>query len=360
MGQGGEKTEKATAKKRRDSKRKGQVRRSTEVNTAFCAIVMFGLLYAIFPWFVDQMALVFRTNLSTSMILQVSSGLSVNEVMALTVRVMLSLFGAIFPILGAALVAGVAANVLQIGFMFTTETLKWKPDKINPINGFKQMFSPRKLVDLVKNLLKVFAVGYVAYTDYSNLLEKFTGYVGRDIHASFIDIMRTAFLMALKMCLVMVFIAVADFLYQWWKYEKDLRMTKQEVKDEYKMMEGDPKIKSKIRQKQMQMSAMRMMSQVPEADVVITNPTHFAVALAYNEKRSSAPIVVAKGQDYIARKIREVAIENGVEIVENPPLAQSLFAMCEVNDEIPEDLYQAVADILVFVYRQKGKIPVRG
>jgi len=356
MGQGGEKTEKATAKKRRDAKRKGQVRRSQEVNTAFCAIIMFGLLFAIWPWFVNQMTSVFTEHLSLYSITQVSRGISFNEVMALMTRVMLGFFGTIFPLLGAALVAGVAANVIQIGFMFTTETMKVKLNKINPINGFKQMFSPRKLVDLAKNLLKIFLVGYVAYSDYIVLLEKFTSYVGQDIYVSFIDIMRTAFLMALKMCIVMVFIAVADFLYQWWKHEKDLRMTKQEVKDEYKMMEGDPKIKGKIRQKQMQMSAMRMMQQVPEADVVITNPTHFAVALMYDEKVNVAPTVIAKGQDYIAHKIREVAIENDIQIVENPPLAQSLFAMCEVGDEIPDDLYQAVADILVFVYRQKGRI----
>jgi len=356
MGQGGDKTEKATAKKRRDARRKGQVRRSTEVNTAFCATLMFGLLFVIWPWFVEQMANVFRTHLGTASIVQASGGLNFNEVMGLLARVLLSLFGVIFPVLGLAVVAGVAANVIQIGFMFTTETMKIKLNKINPINGFKQMFSPRKLVDLVKNLMKIFLVGYVAYTDYMDLLEKFGSYVGQDVHTSFIDIMQTAFLMALKMCIVMIFIAVADFLYQWWKYEKDLRMTKQEVKDEYKMMEGDPKIKGKIRQKQMQMSAMRMMSAVPEADVVITNPTHYAVALAYNDSVSSAPVVVAKGQDYIARKIREVAQEHEIEIVENPPLAQSLFAMCEVDDEIPADLYQAVADILVFVYRQKGKI----
>jgi flagellar biosynthetic protein FlhB len=283
--------------------------------------------------------------------------MNVNEVMALLARVLLGMFGVLFPILGTALVVGIAANVIQIGFLFTTETLKMKLNKINPINGFKQMLSPRKLVELAKNILKIIAVGYVAYTDYINLLEKFTSYVGQDVGVSFIDIMRTAFLMALKMCLVMVFIAVADFLYQWWKYEKDLKMTKQEVKDEHKMMEGDPKIKAKIRQKQMQMSAMRMMSSVPEADVVITNPTHYAVALKYDDKVSSAPIVIAKGQDYIALKMREVATEHGIEIVENPPLAQSLYAMCEIDDEIPEDLYQAVADILVFVFKQKGKIP---
>ena len=356
MGQGGEKTEKATAKKRRDARRKGQVRRSTEVNTTFCAIIMFGLLFAIWPMYVENMASVFSEHLGSQSISQASGGMNYNEVMGLLMRVLLGMFGVLFPVLGAALVSGVIVNVLQIGFMFTTEPLKVKLNKLNPISGFKQMFSPRKLVDLTKNLLKVFLVGLIAVNEYMNLLEKFGSYVGQDVHTSFIDIMRTAFMVALRMCIVMVFISVADFLYQWWKYEKDLKMTKQEVKDEYKMMEGDPKIKGKIRQKQMQMSAMRMMSAVQDADVVITNPTHYAVALAYDDKVSSAPAVVAKGQDYIARKIREVALENSVEIVENPPLAQSIYAMCEVGDEIPEELYQAVADILVFVYRQKGKI----
>jgi len=353
---GGEKTEKATGKKRRDARRKGQVLRSQEVNTAFCAIVMFGLLFAIWPTFVLQLTDIFKEHLGPASIMQVSRGMNINEVSELFARLLIGFFLIMFPILGASLVSGIAANLLQVGFMFTTETLKVKLNKLNPVNGFKQMFSPRKLVDLLKNLLKIFLVGYVAYTDYITLLDKFTSYVGQDVYVSFVDIMRTAFLMALKMCIVMVFIAVADFIYQWWKYEKDLKMSKQEVKDEYKMMEGDPKIKGKIRQKQMQMSAMRMMQQVPEADVVITNPTHFAVALAYKEKEQIAPKVLAKGQDYIAHKIREVAMEHDIEIVENPPLAQSLFAACEVGDEIPDELYQAVADVLVFVYRQKGRI----
>ncbi|MDR2590344.1 MAG: flagellar biosynthesis protein FlhB [Oscillospiraceae bacterium] len=356
MSQGGEKTEKATAKKRRDARKKGQVLRSTEVNTTFCAIVMFGLLFMIWPWYVEQMMGVFVTFLSPSSIMQAADGFSANYAAEVLGRVMLSLFGTIFPVLAVAVLAGVLINLVQVRFLFTTQPLKVKFDKLNPVNGFKQMFSPRKLVDLVKNLAKVIMVGYIAYTDYFDLLEKFTGYVGMDVHISFIDIMQTAFLMALKMCIVMVFISIADFLYQYWKYEKDLRMTKQEIKDEFKMMEGDPKIKGKIRQKQLQMSAMRMMSKVPEADVVITNPTHYAVALKYEEATSTAPMVIAKGQDYVARKIREVAIEHDIQIVENPPLAQSLFAMCEVDDEIPEELYQAVADILVFVYKQKGKV----
>jgi len=355
-GGGGEKTEKATPKKRRDARKKGQVRRSTEVNTTICAVIMFALLLIIWPSFTLQLTNVFYEFLGEDSISQATRGMSIDELMGILARVMLLLFGAVFPILGVALIAGIVANVLQVGFMFTTDTLKIKLSKINPISGLKQMFSPRKLVDLVKNLAKVIVVGYVAYTDYVVLIDKFPLYVGQDIYTSFVDIMRTAFMMALKMCIAMVFISLADFLYQHWKHEKDLKMTKQEVKDEFKNQEGDPKIKGKIRQKQMQMSAMRMMSKVPEADVVITNPTHYAVALGYEDGISGAPTVLAKGQDYIARKIREVAMEHDIQIVENPPLAQSLFALCEVDDEIPEELYQAVADVLVFVYRQKGKI----
>jgi len=317
---------------------------------------MFGLLFFIWPWFTERLMAIFGEYLGTSSIMKAGGGLNVNEVMGIASRVMLTLLGVLLPVFGAALVAGVAINLIQVGFLFTTKPLGMKLNRISPIGGFKRMFSSKTLVDLLKSILKIILLGYVAYSDYRNLLDEFPTYVGRDIYTTFIQIMRTAFLTALKMCIVMIFIALADYLYTWWKYEKDLRMTKQEVKDEYKMMEGDPQIKGKIRAKQRQMSAMRMMSRVPEADVVITNPTHYAVALKYDDKVSSAPVVIAKGQDYIARKIKEIALEAGVEIVENPPLAQSLFALCEIDDEIPADLYQAVADILVFVYRQKGKV----
>jgi len=356
MSQGGEKTEKATPKKRRDARKKGQVRQSPEVNTTFCALMMFGLLFIIWPWFVERLMYIYNEHLGPQSIIMASRGLTPNELMGLLVRVLMDMAGALFPVLGMALVAGLAINVIQIGFLFTTDTLKPKLNKISPISGFKRMFSVKTLVDLAKSLMKIAILGYIAYSDYTNMLEEFPGFIGRDVHTSFIEIMRNAFLTALKMCLAMIFISIADFLFQWWKYEKDLKMTKQEVKDEYKMMEGDPQIKGKIRAKQRQMSAMRMMSKVPEADVVITNPTHYAIALKYDDTVSTAPIVTAKGQDYLARKIKEVAIEHRIDIVENPPLAQSLYALCEVDDEIPADFYQAVADILVFVYRQKGRI----
>jgi len=356
MSQGGEKTEKATPKKRRDARKKGQVLHSVEVNTTFCLLVMFGLLFIIWPWFVDQLTVIFREHMGVQSVLAASNGLTPNELMGILSRVMMDLLTALLPIVGTALIAGLAINLIQVGFLFTTKPLEVKLNKISPISGFKRMFSVKTLVDMMKSILKILILGYIAYNEYVRLMEEFPAYIGRDVRAAFIQIMRTAFLTALKMGLAMVFISIADYLFQWWKYEKDLKMTKQEVKDEYKMMEGDPQIKGKIRAKQRQMSAMRMMSRVPEADVVITNPTHYAVALKYDDKVSGAPLVVAKGQDHLARKIKELAIEAGVQIVENPPLAQSLYSLCEVDGEIPAEFYQAVADILVFVYKQKGKL----
>ena len=317
---------------------------------------MFGILYIIWPWFIERLMLIYRENLGPNLFQVAADGLSINELMGVISRVIVEMAITLLPIIGTALVAGVAINLMQVGPLFTVKPLGMKLNRISPISGIKRLFSSKTIVDLAKSILKILILGYIAYNDYSKLLEVFPGYIGRDVYDSVILIMRTAFLTALKMCIAMIFISIGDFIYQWWKYEKDLRMTKQEVKDEYKMMEGDPQIKGKIKAKQRQMSAMRMMSRVPEADVVITNPTHYAVALKYDDKVSGAPLVIAKGQDYIARKIREIAQENGVQIVENPPLAQALYAMCEVDDEIPGDFYQAVADILVFVYRQKGKI----
>jgi len=356
QGSGGEKTEKATPKKRKDARKKGQVLQSTEVTTTFCALVMFGLLYMIWPGFTEQMMQIYTEHLGTQSLLMPNPDMNTNEIMGVLVRVLMGMGLTLLPILAAAMLAGVAINIIQVGPLFTTKALEPKLNKISPISGFKRMFSSKTVVDMVKSILKILILGYIAYSDFVAMLGDFPGFIGRDVHQSFIYIMRTAFMTALKMCMAMIVISIIDFLYQWWKYEKDLKMTKQEVKDEYKMTEGDPQIKGKIRAKQRQMSAMRMMASVPDADVVITNPTHYAVALKYDDKVSKAPIMLAKGQDHLARKIKEVAGEHGVSIVENPPVAQMLYSMCEVDQEIPADLYQAVADILVFVYRQKGRI----
>ncbi|MDR2664747.1 MAG: flagellar biosynthesis protein FlhB [Oscillospiraceae bacterium] len=350
---GGEKTEKATPKKRRDARERGQVLKSAEVNTAFCCIVMFTLLLALWPALTEQMTALYKEFLSAPAILSPDTGMTQAAVGRVLYAVMASYGKIMLPILGAALAAGVAINLLQVGFLFTSKTLTPKLDRISPIKGFSRIFSIRTLTELVKSILKVAVLGYIAYTSYRSLISQFPNYVGRDIYGLFLSTMDTAFSVALKMGAAFVLIAAGDYLVQWRKYEKDMRMTKQEVKDEYKMTEGDPQIKGKIRQKQRQMSAMRMMAQVPSADVVITNPTHYAVALKYDDGASDAPAVVAKGKDFLARKIKQTAAEHGVEMVENRDLARALYDGCELGDFIPPEFYQVVADILVYVYRKK-------
>jgi len=353
---GGEKTEKATPKKRKDAREKGQVLQSQEVSTTFCAMVMFGLLYVIWPNFVESMMSIYHQFLNPHTLLMASPYLTMPEIMGIISRVLLEMLVTLLPILAAALLSGVAINIIQVGPLFTTKSLQPKINKISPINGLKRMFSTKTIVDMLKSILKIIILGYIAYTEFFSMMDEFAGFIGRDVYQAFIYIMRTAFMTALRMCIAMIFISITDFIYQRWKFEKDLRMSKQEVKDEFKMTEGDPQIKGKIRAKQRQMSTMRMMQSVPDADVIITNPTHFAVALKYDDKVSTAPILIAKGADYVAFRIRELAKEHNIEIVENPPIAQALYHNCEIDEEIPADLYQAVADILVFVYRQKGKI----
>ena len=355
-----EKTEKATPKKRKDAREEGQVIKSSEATTAVCAIIMLAFMLLTCTGFIDDLMAVFSTYLSTGFLeIGNNGGLTVASLGGLGREVVITLVTIILPILAVAIVAGVAVNLLQVGFLFTTKPLMPKLSKINPIEGFKRMFSFRTVVELLKSLLKVALLGYIMYSEYVKLLDAFGGYIGLELYPTLIQILQTAFTIALKMCLVLLVIALFDYLYQWYKHEKELRMTKQEIKEEYRNMEGDPQIKGKIRQKQRQMSAMRMMDSVPSADVVITNPTHFAIALRYSQGVDTAPVVVAMGQDYLALKIKAVAKEHGVDIVENKPLAQALYKICEVDQEIPMEFYQAVADILVYVYRQKNRAPGR-
>lgn len=355
-----EKTEKATPKKRKDARKEGQVIKSTEATTAICAIVMFAFMLITCTDYVENLMNVYKTYLSTGFLeIGINGGLTIAAVQGLGREAVMTLITLMLPILGVAMAIGVVVNLLQVGFLFTTKTITPKLSKISPLKGLKRMFSLRTVIELLKSLLKVGLLGYIMYSEYMKHLETLQGYIGLDIYTTFINILRTAFTIALKMCLVLLIIALFDYLYQWYKHEKELRMTKQEVKDEYKNTEGDPQIKGKIRQKQRQMSAMRMMESVPTADVVITNPTHYAIALRYKQGVDDAPVVVAMGQDYMAQKIKAVAREYGIHIVENKPLAQALYKICEIDREIPMEFYQAVADILVYVYRQKHRDPRR-
>ena len=257
------------------------------------------------------------------------------------------------PFMAAAMLAGVLFNVLQTGFMYSTKALSPKLERISPVAGFKRIFSKRTLIDLFKALIKIAILGYVAYTEFKSRIDEFPALMTQEVRFSAASFAQTAISVAFKLAIALAIFAPFDYLYQRWKYNKDLMMTKQEIKDEYKLTEGDPKVKGKIAQKQREMSRMRMMQAVKDADVIITNPTHYAIALSYKEEKNSAPIVVAKGKDYLAQKIKERARECSVEIVENRPLARALFFFCEVGDEVPEDLYKAVAEVLAYVYRMK-------
>jgi flagellar biosynthetic protein FlhB len=206
-------------------------------------------------------------------------------------------------------------------------------------------------VELVKSLIKIVILCYIAYSYLSSGIQTFVNMMYQDIGAAFSQVLSTSFSMGIMIGMALIAFAAVDVLYQWWKFEKGIRMTKQEVKEENKQLEGDPQIKAKIRQKQRRMSAQRMMQSIPEASVVVTNPDHFAVALRYVENVDRAPVVIAKGQDFLAQRIKQKAAELGIQIVENKPVARALYAACEIDDEIPPELYQAIADILIYVYK---------
>ncbi|WP_188454374.1 flagellar biosynthesis protein FlhB [Virgibacillus oceani] len=348
----GEKTEKATPKKRQDSRKKGQVAKSQDINTAFLLFFTFMVLY-IFGGFMEKgMTGLFQTSFTE----YVQWDLTEDSVHKIFLESTIEMAKIIAPIMVIAIVAGLAANFAQIGFLVTSEPLKLDLKKIDPIQGAKKIFSMRAIVELLKSLLKIVFIGAITffiiwfYKDDMMMLsfktvENAIGFFGK-----------ITIIMGISATIALLFIAVFDYAYQRFDFEKSIKMSKQDVKDEHKNIEGDPLIKSKIKEKQRQMAMRRMMSEVPNADVVITNPTHFAIAINYDEERASAPYVVAKGVDHLAFRIKEIAKANDVITVENRPLARALYEKIEIGDIIPEEFYQAVAEILAYVYRLENKV----
>ena len=352
-GPGGEKTETATSKKRQDARKKGQVMKSTEIITAIVLFAAFftlkicgGLIYEKITQF---------TRLIFNEYILVSQELTSQLMFKLYIDAGIAFLLSAGPVLAVVTVAAFAANAAQVGFQFSSEPLRFKPDRLSPVNGFKRLFSVKNLFNLFKSLVKVLIVGGVAYSYISGKLDALMGLMGADIGTITRDGLAMIFDLAFRICAAILVLAFVDYGWQWWQHEQDLKMTKQEVKEEYKQMEGDPKIKSKIKEKQRQISMRRMMSDVPKADVVITNPTHYAVAVRYDLEVADAPVVLAKGKDYVALRIRKIAEEHGVSIVENKELARALFGGAEVGAKIPVELYHAVAEVLAFVYNLKNK-----
>ena len=356
-GEGGEKTEPATQKKLTDARKEGKVARSKELSAAFALIVLF-LCLKIFVSYVGQKFLgIFQMiygNMSDFVKINEGS-LSTAAVSALIYQVVIQMLLTMLPFLLFGFAVAFLVSIVQVGWTVSAKPMKPELSKFNPINGFKRMFSKDSVFELVKSIIKVAIIIYIAYTAirdnesklfvlYDISLKQAVGLVGNLV----LDV-------GLKISLVYLVIGIADFAYQKFKFKDDMKMTKQEVKDEYKNTEGDPQIKGRQRRKMQEVSQKRMMQDVPKADVVITNPTHYAVAVQYDAETSPAPIVIAKGADYVAQKIKEVAKDNHIEIVENKPLARMLYANVDIGAQIPPELYQAVAEGLVLVYKAQNK-----
>lgn len=345
----GEKTEEATPKRRQEARQKGQVARSTEVNSVLVLIGVFAGLKFFGSYLYQETSTFMRT-----WFMQVASqDITIMITYRLFLTATLLFIKLVLPIMITALIVGLIANFLQVGILFSAEALRINLDAINPINGFQRIFSKRAIAELLKSVVKIGVVGYVAYKFILEQMYFLPTLMHYDLHNSLSKTGELTFILAMKIALVLGIMAVFDFVYQRWEYNQSLKMSKQEIKDEYKLSEGDPKIKAKIKERQRMMAMRRMMQEVPKADVVITNPTHFAVALKYDMKTMGAPILIAKGQDLTARRIKEIALENGVTLVENKPLAQTLFKTTEIGDVIPAELYQAVAEVLAYVYKIK-------
>ena len=345
----GEKTEDPTAKRRSDARNKGQVGRSQEFSGAFVLLGGFFTMKVLGSFIYDELA-----NYTVYVFSHLNQSVDVETVMRIFIGIVLVLAKTAFPIMVVIMIIGLIVNVFQVGLNFTTEPLQIKFGNLNPINGFGRIFSKRALVELFKSLLKIIIIGFFIIQYLKSEILQMPKLMYMDLSASLSRIAQVIFALAFQICAVIFVLAILDYGYQKWQHKEGLKMSKDEVKEEFKQQEGDPQIKSKIKQKQRQMAMQRMMKEVPKADVIVTNPTHFAVALQY-KKGMAAPLVVAKGQDLVAQKIKEVARAAGVAIVENRPLARALYASVEIGDIVPQALYKSVAEVLAYVYRLKRR-----
>jgi flagellar biosynthetic protein FlhB len=343
-----ERTEPATPKRKEDARRKGTVARSMELNSAFILIVGLLVLAVGGPTIGASVGSFAQTVFIQSGRTEITAA----RVHELAVQGIVFLGGVILPVLFVLMVVGLLSSSVQVGFLFTLEPLEIKWDRMNPFTGIKRVFgSTRTLMEVLKNLLKVVIIATVAYLSIEQTLAQSVVMMEQDA-AEILDFMMSVSLsVGWKVGLALLILAVFDYLFQRYEHERELRMTRQEVKEEMKLTEGDPLVRGRIRKVQKQIAYKRMMQQVPKADVVITNPTHLAVALQYDRQRMQAPTVVAKGAEYLAQRIKQVAQEHNVPIVEDQPLARALYQTVDVGEQIPEKLFQAVAQILAYVYR---------
>lgn len=349
----GERTEKATPKRRRDERKKGNVLQSKDIVTVFTLI---GGFYALKLTFMSSYSALKGCMLKYFSYMQNKAELSQDLIREMAYDSVLVAARIIAPLMACIVFLSIAATVFQTKPLFVLDSLKPKFNRLSPLQGFKKIFSVRSIVEVLKGIIKISILFYLLYDFIGKQIIELPKLFTLEIPAACGYMFQTVFNMALRIGMAFAVISVFDFFYQRWEYERQLKMSKQEIKEEYKQLEGDPQVKGKIKELQRKMAMSRMMQQVPDADVVIRNPTHFAVALHYDPDKHVAPILLAKGQDEMALRIVRVAEENEIFIVENKPLARAIYATTDLNQQLPPEFYGAVAEILVHVYRINNKI----
>jgi flagellar biosynthetic protein FlhB len=347
-----DKTEEATPRRKQEARKKGQAPRSNELSTVVVLLALFIILNSLGKWFYKEFITYIEQCLSPGELVTELNESNLGNLLFRHCLVFLRLF---LPLGLGALIIGLVINLVQVGPMFSMEPLRPKFSKLNPINGLQRLFSAHGFLELAKSIIKLVIVFYFAYSTIREHLFMFLDMFRQSPFDVALALWRIIYQVAMKICMFLLALAIFDYIYQRWEFRKSLRMTKREVKDEFKQTEGNPQIKNKIRQRQREIAMRRMMQDVPKADVVITNPTHLAIALRYDSTKMTAPVVVAKGEGFIAQKIKEIAAANDVVLVENKPLAQAIYKSVDIGEGIPENLFQAVAEVLAYVYRLKRK-----
>lgn len=347
-----EKTEQATPKRQQDAREKGQVARSQEIPSVAVLLMGAAMLYFIFPRVYSNFLDLTANILSSSGTMEITQ----DNIQPFGAGILKRVFFTFAPFLVMVTVAGAASNILQVGFIFSMQSLEVKLSRINPLEGVNRICSLHALADMIKAILKIAIVGYTAYVLVRREFGNFPTLIDMDVEAILSYIVWLTLRLVIWTGAILIMLAALDFGFRKWEHQKSLRMTRQEIKEEFRQSEGDPLIKARIRSLQREMARKRMMADVPRADVVITNPTHLAIAISYKNGEMRAPRVVAKGAGIIAEKIREIARANAVVIVENKPLAQTLYKVVEIGEEVPSNLYKAVAEILAYVYRLKRRM----
>ena len=353
---GSEKTEKATPKKRKDERKKGNTFQSKDVVSVVLLFVAFFVLNLLVPFIYQQIKNLYFAQMKKIVTLDTLTVSSVNQLFREGAIVF---FATVLPVAVIIMIVAIIMSGVQTGFLVASDALKPKFNRINPLSGIKRMFSLRSVVELLKSMAKVVLIIWILYAVILSIIPMTPDMLVTKIDANMMFMSDQTMSMVQTVCMIFAVVAILDYAYQRYDYEKKLKMTKQEVKDEYKQTEGNPEIKGKIRQKQREMSMSRMMQMVPQADVIVRNPTHYAVALKYDMDHDVAPLVLAKGKDHIALRIVAVGEESKVLVKENKVLARGLYESVEINEYIPAELYKAVAELMAWVYSTKKKENVK-